>query len=265
MSVVSPLVLDGGRCRQLDADDPLTYPSQWGEDELWNYDWTAQSNASYTTGQGGITHGPFTWSVGIPSGGSVGITNGTGLVVTRGSSGETHFSISSGQLSSYFNNNGRWERGGFAIMVQYTWSLPASGAYGYIAFDAGWPYHWCNLARCRNVSGQPNTSDGGIAGAAAWNGGEYYSGNNITSSDDILCMHILNPFAFNTYVGTYSGGWPALVDMTPVNCQRFGINGTQAQRTGYKPFSALAFRHLIGGATSVTFTFKKIRIVAVHA
>lgn len=264
--MTNPLVISSGRCRELDADDPLSVDSTWGEHELWNYDWTAQANATYTNGQTGITHGPFSFSAYIPgSGGSVVITNGVGLVVSSPTTLESALVCPAGSngLSGYFGDNDRWERGGWAIMTQYTYNYPTNATYGYLSLDGTYPHHGMTIRRSRNSQGTPNTAAGGITTSYWWANAEYYTYGG-TTTDDILCIHIINPWTYNSYTATYSSGWPKIKDMTLRAAVSMGQNGAQANRTYYKSFENIWFSHGVGGSGS-SMTFLKTRIIKVTA
>lgn len=261
MSVISPLVIESGRCRTLDNDDTLALPSNFGEEEIWSYDWTAQSSVSYTHAET-ATHNGLDWQAGIPSGSSVEITNGTGLIVSSGGSGEVYYNLTSPELQTLLGNS-KWRGGGWAIMCQYTSVFPSTN-YQYMSISTGWPNHWFCIARARNQDGQPNTSDGGITTGRAWAGSQYGQGYGASSSD-IFCLHYVNQTSIHAYVGSYSSGWPLLEDMTHIAAMRVGHDGSTMQRLAPNPMSNLISTILVGPRSGAYITVMKHRIVLVHA
>ncbi len=257
-----PLSLYSGKQKELNDSDSLSYNSTWGETELWNYDWTSCSSASYTHSQSGIEHGPFLFTCYNPgSGGSVQIINGTGLVIASPTTLESAFVCPGGSngLSGFFNDNNRWDFGGWAIMIHYTYNL-VGNAFSYLALDGGYPNHGMSIRRNRYLQNAPNTTNGGIVTSYWYNTERYTYGG--TSSDDILCMHIINPWTYNSYSATYSSGWPKLKNMSQRAAITMFQNSTEVNRTNYRPFNQILFSMGIGGSGS-SITILKTRIIKV--
>lgn len=267
MTVRNPIVISAGRKRELDADDVLAFDSTFGEHEVVEIDWTAQANKTFTNGESGVSYGGMKFNAYIPgSGGSIDITNGVGLVISAPTTLEASLYCPGGAdgLQGLLDlDNDRWERGGWAIMCQYTYNYPTNTTFGYLGLDGTYPYHGCTIRRDRNQEGAPNTTSGGITTTYWWNNAAYYQYGG-TTTDDIMCIHCINPFSFNTYTGTYSGGWPKIDAMTSRACVRMGINGPQVMRTYYKPFSSIVWAQGIGGNGS-SMTFLRSRIILVNA
>lgn len=269
MGVVNPLVVVSGRVAELDADDPITPDSEWGEHELWSYDWTAASTVSYTNGQT-ATHNGLSFLAQVPSGATVGITNGTGLTVSRTTTGEAAFYLqggSSGWWAALGLSNRRFMAGGLAFMVQVTYTISAAGAYGYTGLNGAYPAYWMSCLRGRSIYGTANDAVGGIGAGLA------YAGIDVTqysiaaaNTVDVLCVHMLDSFRMNILCGTYAGGWPTVDSMTQVGCERFGMNGLQASRAHPPDPGNMDWLMLFaGGANASTFVAKKSRIVEVTA
>jgi hypothetical protein len=195
----------------------------------------------------------------------------TGLRLRQGTTSSTNtqiFQISAGNTGDFNSIVGeeRMRRGApwaFWIRIasyDYTNTASATTVYGIIDVWTG--RYGARIGRMRNVLGAPNSTTGGLAYDYWWNSGVGLLGSYSSigvSSADVLCIVFRTPLLLEAYVGTYSGGWPALGSMTkagsmmPATSTAFMMNANSDMGS-----TNMAIRFLLGTSAATTGTYEII-------
>lgn len=193
-----------------------------------------------------------------------------GLRLRQGTTSSTNFQImkisagNTGDFNSFFTEE-RFRRSGepWAVWVRiasYDYTNTSGIVYGIIDFAT--PKWGGRMGRLRNALGAPNTTTGGLAYDYWWNGGvnnsSSYSSIGV-SSNDVMAWVYRTPTLADIYVGTYSGGWPALGSMTKVGTFNPMAN-TAFMTNAAADIGAtnFAITFLVGGSAATSGTYEII-------
>lgn len=202
------------------------------------------------------------YAAAVPAGASVSIVaTGLQIVGATSASAEVNFALLAGspQLKNIVTN-ARFRRGRWAIWFRWaSYSFgSATSPYLFSSPNTQYPNHGLIIGRAKNSNGCPNTSIGGVFTQRWWQAGISTS-NPAFTTNDCFCVVFNGSRTADVYSGVFSGGWPAIDDMTHLSAVDFAAT---SESTHWRDISLWTPYHTVSGGTTVSLIVDRWRVTA---